>query len=200
MGGVRIAVDAPLCPGHYDINRPDKRAFCYEMDQLRSELRMNTATAPQVQMTSWMSMDENIIVTEVSNPSKHPVHLTVDTYADTFTPGYATTAAVEGDVAQVSRQTKTEKVRWVCQAGISTRIIGAKARVERLDGSMVRSTFEVPATGTVRIAVCVSGAGTANDAQLPQSGKRLQQLSSAGAVDQRKEDKGSWGRAMWARW
>ena len=199
VGGVRIAVDAPLCPGHYDINRPDKRAFCYEMDQLRSELRMNTATAPQVQMTSWMSMDENIIVTEVSNPSKHPVHLTVDTYADTFTPVYATTAAVEGDVAQVSRQTKTEKVRWVCQAGISTRIIGAKARVERLDGSMVRSTFEVPATGTVRIAVCVSGAGTANDAQLPQSGKRLQQLSSAGAVDQLKKDKESWWRDMWTR-
>lgn len=116
VGGVRITADVPLSPGMYSINRPDCSEFCYEMDQLRSELRMTTATAPQVKMTTWLSMDENLLSTELTNLSDRSVHFTVDTYADEFTPTYATTAQVNGDVAQVTRRTKTEKVRWVCSA------------------------------------------------------------------------------------
>ena len=67
VGGVRITADVPLSPGTYSINRPDRSAFCYEMDQLRSELRMTTATAPQVKMTTWLSMDENLLTTELTN-------------------------------------------------------------------------------------------------------------------------------------
>ena len=124
VGGVTVTVNSPVCSGFTTVNHPDPSAFCYQMDQLNSELRMTTATAQQVKMTSWMSMEENVIITELTNPSNTPVSISVDTYADSRSAAYATTADVEGTVARVSRQTKTEKVRWISQAGISTRIVG----------------------------------------------------------------------------
>ena len=198
VGGVRITADVPLSPGMYSINRPDCSEFCYEMDQLRSELRMTTATAPQVKMTTWLSMDENLLTTELTNPSDRSVHFTVDTYADEFTPTYATTAQVNGDVAQVTRRTKTEKVRWVCSAGISTRIVGAKARPERLSDATVRLTFDVPARSSVSVVTLVSGEGTKDHARLPESLQRLLQLVPD-SLQRLRAAKEAWWEEMWCR-
>ena len=131
VGGVSITVNSPVRSGFISVNRPDTTAFAYEMDQLAAELRMRTATAQQVKMTSWMSSSKNIIVTEITSASGDAVSVSIDTYAESGMERYATTADVHPDLAIVTRQTHTDNVRWISQAGISTRILGAKARIEK---------------------------------------------------------------------
>ncbi|SDE10475.1 glycosyl hydrolase family 95 catalytic domain-containing protein [Niabella drilacis] len=198
VGGVSITVNAPVRSGFITVNRPDAAAFSYQMDQLNSELRMTTATAPQVKMKSWMSMEENVIITELTTASQTPVRISVDSYADSQPAAYAVTAAVQGPVAQVTRQTKTGNVRWISHAGISTKIIGAASRQERLSAAMVRSVFQLGATDTVLVAVYVSGGGKENDPQLAAARKRLSGLNEAGVL-QLKAARTAWWKDMWTR-
>ena len=198
VGGVNITINSPVHSGFITVNRPTASGFCYQMDQLNSELRMTSATAQQVKMTSWMGTDENIIITEMSTSSKTPVNISVDTYADCQTVLYVTTAEINGQVAQVTRQTKTDSVRWISHAGISTKIIGATSKLERLSEAMVRSTFQLTASDTVRVAVYVSGGGKGNDSQLFTAYKRLSDLKEAG-VARLKSIKTAWWKDMWTR-
>lgn len=198
IGGVSITVNSPVYSGFITVNHPDTSGFSYQMDQLNSELRMTTATNQQVKMTSWMGTDENIIITELTTSSKTPVNISVDTYADSRSTPYATTAEVNGQIARVTRQTKTENVRWISHAGISTKIVGATSKLECLSGAMVRSTFQLAASDTVLVAVYVSGGGKENNPQLDLANTRLSGLNEAG-VAQLKAVKTAWWRDMWTR-
>lgn len=187
VGGVCITVNSPVSSG-----------FSYQMDQLNSELRMTTATSQPVKMVSWMGMDENILITELITSSATPVSVSVDTYADNQTVTYATTAQVKGQIAQVTRQTKPEAVKWISRAGISTKIVGVEAQQERLSDAMVRSVFQLSASDTVRVAVYVSGGGKNNDPRLPAAYDRLQTLGTA-EIARLKSAKAAWWRDMWTR-
>lgn len=198
IGGVSITVNSPVYSGFVTVNQPDPSGFSYQMDQLNSELRMTTATAQQVKMTSWMGTHENVILTELTTSSKTPVHISVDTYADNQSTPYATTAQANGSIAQVTRQTKTGNVRWVSHAGISTKIVGAVAQPERLSPAMVRTNFQLTASDTVFVAVSVSGGGKENNPQLPTAHSRLSGLNEAG-IAQLKAIKTAWWKEMWTR-
>lgn len=187
VGGVCITVNSPVTSG-----------FSYQMDQLSSELRMTTATSQPVKMVSWMGVDENVLITELTTSSAIPVSVSVDTYADSQTAAYATSAQVKGQIAQVTRQTKTGAVKWVSCAGISTKIVGAKARQERLSAAMVRSAFQMSVSDTVRVAVYVSGGGKSNDPQLQVIYDRLQTLGTA-EIARLKAAQVAWWRDMWTR-
>lgn len=198
VGGVSIIVNSPVSSGFVTVNQPDLSGFSYQMDQLNSELRMTTATAQQVKMTSWMGMGENVILTELTTSSKTPVNISVDTYADNGSTPYATTAKVNGSIAQVTRQTKTDNVRWVSHAGISTKIVGAVSKQECLSEAMVRTNFQLTASDTVFVAVYVSGGGKENNPQLPTAYERLSDLNKIG-VAQLKAIKTAWWKDMWTR-
>lgn len=120
IGGIKVSVDAPSAEG-----------FRYEMDMLGNELRMTSGTLPAVEMTSWMGRGSNVIVTELVTASEHPVTITVDTYAGGTTSNYEDKAMVKGTIAQAYRRTLTDSVRWISQAGVSTRIIGAVSSVKQ---------------------------------------------------------------------
>lgn len=198
VGGVSIIVNSPVSSSFVTVNQPDLSGFSYQMDQLNSELRMTTATAQQVKMTSWMGMGENVILTELTTSSKTPVNISVDTYADNGSTPYATTAKVNGSIAQVTRQTKTDNVRWVSHAGISTKIVGAVSKQECLSEAMVRTNFQLTASDTVFVAVYVSGGGKENNPQLPTAYERLSDLNKIG-VAQLKAIKTAWWKDMWTR-
>lgn len=198
VGGVSITVNSPVYSGFVTVNQSDTSAFTYQMDQLNSELRMTTATAQQVKMTSWMGTNENVIVTELATSSEIPVDISVDTYADSQSASYATTAEVSEQIAQVTRQTKTDNVRWISHVGISTKIVGAPSKQECLSGSMVRSTFKLKASDPVFVVVYVSGGGKGNDPQLPAAYKKLSGLNGAG-VAELKAVKNAWWKDMWTR-
>ena len=55
VGGVRVTVDAPEASG-----------FDYRMDLLANRLEMQTATKVPVRMCSWLAVDENLLVTELT--------------------------------------------------------------------------------------------------------------------------------------
>lgn len=198
VGGVSITVNSPVYSGFITVNQPDPSGFLYEMDQLGSELRMTTATVPQVSMTSWMGTDENVIVTELTTRSGTPVDISVDTYADCKSPAYATTADVKGQIAQVTRQTKTESVRWVCCAGISTAIVGARSSQKRISDSMIRSSFTLTDADTVYVVTNVSGGGKGNDPQLSAAYDRLSAMDKDG-IAALKALKCEWWNDMWRR-
>lgn len=198
VGGVSVRVDLPVYSGFDSTGEPCPSGFNYQMDQLQAELRMTTNTSPRVNMTSWMSPDKNIIVTELAAPSSFPISISVDTYAEGPVDRYATTAAVRDGLVQVTRRTKTDGVRWVCRAGISTRIIGAEASHVVLGETMARSNFRLPAGDTVYVVTCVSGGGKGDDARLEEARGELAGLTVAG-IGNLKAAKRVWWEDMWAR-
>lgn len=198
VGGVTVTVNSPVRSGFITVNRPDTTAFCYEMDQLAAELRMRTATAQQVKMTSWMSSSKNMIVTELTSASGDPVSVSVDTYAESGMERYATTAAAYPDLAIVTRQTHTDSVRWISQAGISTRIIGATAHIEKLSDSMVRSSFRIMPSDTVRVVTYVSGGGMGNYARLAEAEEALLSCNKS-TIASLKTEREAWWKDMWTR-
>lgn len=185
VGGIKIAVSSPVSSG-----------FNYQMDQLANELRMTTGTSRKVKMNSWIATNDNVVITELTTSSVNPVSISVETYAESASPTYATTAGIKNGVAQVSRQTKTTDVRWVSQSGISTKILGATPALERLSDSRLKTSFVLTNTDTVRIAVYVSGGGMQNDARLPAAYNRLKALNNKG-VTKLKAIKTAWWKDIW---
>lgn len=185
VGGIKIVVNSPVSSG-----------FNYQMDQLANELRMTTGTSQKVKMNSWITTNDNLIITELTTSSETPVSVSVETYAESASPTYATTAGIKNQIAQVSRQTKTTDIRWISQAGISTKILGATPVLERLSGSMLKTSFVLTSSDTVRVAVYVSGGGMQNDAKLPVAYNRLKLLNNKD-IAKLKQIKAAWWKDMW---
>lgn len=187
-GGVRIVVESDSVGG-----------FLYEMDELNAELRMKSGTVLPVVMKTWIGTEENIIVTELSTCSKEPVSITVDTYAGDTSPLYATTAAIQGNVAQVTRRTNTEGgIRWISQVGISTRVLGADVTSEQLSDAKVRTKFTFSNQKPVQILTYVSGGGMDNNARLADAYEALK-ACDVSRLHELKAEKEAWWKEMWTR-
>lgn len=188
VGGVSIAAGSLPATG-----------FRYEMDQLAAELRMTTGTTDKVNMTTWMGMGENYIVTELTTQSDTPVPVTVETYAGATSSLYTTTAGVRNGIAQVTRRTKTGgEVRWVSQAGLSTRILGATATASRISDSRVKTSFILTNNAPAYVVVYVSGGGMQDNARLPEAYGKLKSASHRNITTLKKE-KNAWWKDMWTR-
>ena len=187
IGGIKVSVDAPSAEG-----------FRYEMDMLGNELRMTSGTLPAVEMTSWMGRGSNVIVSELVTASEHPVTITVDTYAGGTTSNYEDKAIVKGTIAQAYRRTLTDSVRWISQAGVSTRIIGAVSSVKQDAENNVKSTFALNAGEKVYVVTYVSGGGTEDNARLDEAYVRLTSLSVKD-LRRLKQQKDLWWTEMWRR-
>lgn len=187
IGGLHISVDG----------KPVAEEFNYEMDILGNEWRMNTGTLPQVHMTSWLAMGENILVTKLSTSSSEPVDITVKTYAGGTTDQYATTAKVNSNIAQVTRQTNTENARWISQAGISSKILGA-TNTWTTTNNQVETSFPLSSGRDIYVITCISGGGVDDDARLEQACQRLCNMSQED-ISQLKRGKDTWWKDMWER-
>jgi len=187
VGGISIIVNSPVSTG-----------FNYQMDQLGNELRMTTGTSQPVKMKSWISVNENIVVTELTTTSPTPVNVSVETFVDSATVTYTTASEVNNLVAQVTRQSKTGDVRWISKAGLSTRILGATPLLRRLSGSRINSSFVFTKMDTVRVTTYVSGGGKMNDARLSIACQRLESLN-IDSITQLKNRKAAWWKDMWSR-
>ncbi len=188
VGGVQITVNsATVATG-----------FNYQMDQLGNELRMATATAQPVNMKSWMAVNENILITELTTTSRTPVSIAVETFADTATATYATHAGINQQVGQVTRQTKTTDVRWISKAGVSTRIVGATSVLSLGSQSKVNTSFVLTNTKSVFVITYLSGGGKGNDAQLAAAYVRLKSINNTG-INILKAAKVAWWKDMWSR-
>jgi len=187
VGGIKITVISPVTGG-----------FNYQMDQLGNELRMNTATAQPVKMKSWIAVNENVMITELSTTSPNPVTISVETFADGANTLYGTTSEINDQVAQVTRQTKTAEVRWISKAGISTRIIGAGATLSLVSKSQVNSSFVLTNAKSVFVLTDISGGGKINDAKLPSAYRHLKSMDRS-VVARLKNAKAAWWKDMWNR-
>lgn len=187
-GGVHITVDSDTDTG-----------FRYEMDQLNAELRMLTGTQEPVEMKTWLSANENYIVTRLSTQAKTPVQVSVTTYAGGTTSIFETTAAVREKMAQVTRRTKSENnVRWVSQVGLSTRIVGSEVVPEQLSDSEIGMNFEVTRKTPVYVVTYVSGGGQSDNACLDDAYTKLNSLNSRKIVALERA-KADWWNEMWTR-
>lgn len=187
VGGVSISVQSEPAEG-----------FCYEMRQLDAELYMHTGTAEPVEMTTWMTMDENYVVTELTTASEHPIDVTVMTYANGENKLYETTSGIREKVGQVSRRSRTEgDVRWIARAGISTRITGTEASWEKTSSSQVTASFQIKAGQPVCIVTYVSGS-LEDDARLPEAYDKLSSVNGP-QLALLKIEKKQWWKDMWTR-
>lgn len=186
IGWVRLRVGSP--------KRPER--FAFRMQQLDNALWMRSGTEAPVEVVTWMAPEENLVVAEVSTDSEAPVSVTLETEADGRNSDYAAESFVVGDIVQATRRTKTQGARWVCRAGISTRVLGATV-VPPKPGEKA-TTFAVRRGERVLVVAVVSGGGKGDDARLPEALRRLKALTP-GAVAATRAAKEAWWREMWAR-
>ena len=190
VGGVRVTIDAPEASG-----------FDYRMDLLANRLEMQTATKVPVRMCSWLAVDENLLVTELTvQDPEADVGVTVETFAGGTTGFYGASAQLgRNRVGQVTRTTKsTPDVEWVSRAGISTRIIGTEAQLKVVSDSSVCHTFRISGDHKVYVVSCVSGGGMSGQAGLTEACARLSGLTPR-RINEAKAGKDRWWQDMWRR-
>ena len=103
---------------------------------------------------------------------------------------------MKGTIAQAYRRTLTDSVRWISQAGVSTRIIGAVSSVKQDTENNVKSTFTLNAGEKVYVVTYVSGGGTEDNARLDEAYVRLTSLSVKD-LRRLKQQKDLWWTEMW---
>lgn len=171
----------------------------YEMDQIKAQLRMRTGTDQPVEMVSWMTMDDNIVVTEVRNLSQHDVDVEVSSRG-LPSADYITEHRIKDDVTQMSRRSlATDKVRWISKVGWSVRVVGAPSQT-RLSGNGISEgrLVTVPAGGSVHVLTCISGGGKHDDAKWDEACHKLKKIS-AGSLQAMRRKHDEWWREMWTR-
>jgi len=188
VGGVQIIVKSPAA----------NSGFNYQMDQLGNELRMTTGTSKPVNMKSWISVNDNVMVTELTTNSKTPLNISVETFADSAGTIYATNSEISNQIAQVTRQTKTTGIRWISKAGISTRIIGATSILSSASKSKINSSFVLTSAQPVFVLTYISGGGKNNDAKLSSAYTRLKSMNKT-SITLLKNAKTAWWKDMWNR-
>lgn len=178
--------------------------FHYTMDQLSATLTMVPASQPETQMSTWLTPDENFIITEVQNISAEDVRLHVGLLPLQH-PDCGTSTTVNGDIAQVARRTKCgENVRWVAQAGISTRVIGTENTECRTgydgnsSGKGTEQEFVIKAGERAYIATYISGTAKTDDPKWEEAREKLAMLTPKTIGKWRKAHQEWWGR-MWKR-
>lgn len=186
-GGVRISVDSPEGPG-----------FDYRMKMLSNKMDMTTGTQSPVQMSSWLSVGKNYLVTELSTTSREPVRISVETYAGGNTGIYGKTARTQSRIAQVTRRTKTDNVEWISQVGLSTAIVGAENEASVVADSLVRHTFWLSPEAKTYVVTLVSGGGMDDNARLPEAYSRLKKISEK-RISKLRQEKDRWWQDMWNR-
>lgn len=188
VGGLTLHIDLPV----------DKKNFAYVMNQRTAELRMMAGTSEPVCLKSWMSRKENVIVTEVSTSSARPVTFTLDTFADSLSDRYTTTAAVQQNLAQVTRRTCTKEVRWISQAALSTKIAGVRSTARCCSDYKVQTTFSLRAGQTAYIVTYVSGGGTDDNARTAEALSFLNPITPK-KVRRLDRERTAWWEDMWNR-
>lgn len=185
-GGIKMVIESPL----------DDRHFSYTMNQRKAELEMTSGTRQPVNMISWMTMDDNIIVTELT--AKEPVNVLLEVFADSLSDRYHTSAHVQDEIGQVTRRSYTKDVRWISRAAISSRILGANASTQCRSNHKTQTRFELTPKKTVYILTYVSGGGMDDNAHTGKALSRLKELS-AKEVAHLKQAQQRWWYEMWTR-
>ena len=171
----------------------------YTMDQVEARLNMRTGTAQPVEMTTWMTMDDDFIVTELHNVSAATVG--IDVTARTIpNPAYTTTHSLRDGVMQSARRSRTDGgVRWISQVGWSTRLIGADVQpLTDATGQPCGQSISLPAGATAYVVTLVTGGGRTDDALLDQAYAKLRRMN-AKRIAAMREKHDAWWHEMWTR-
>lgn len=190
LGGVTVRVDAPAAAGG--------RPFRFEMDEQKAELRLLTATVRPMRMTTWMTRNENLVVCRVENPSPEAQALSILTFTRDEDERFPTTARVSGNVAQTTRGTLQKNVRWISEAAISTRVLGAESRVGRQTDAQTETRCVVPAGESVYLLISVTGGGRDTELNLDEAAGHLERLTLTD-IDRLHAEHEAWWREMWER-
>lgn len=188
VGGITLHIGLP----------PEARHFSYTMNQRKAELQMDAGTSEPVRLKSWMSRKENIIVTEITTSSDRPVNFTLDTFADSVTDRYTTTAVVRENMAQVTRRTYTKEVRWISQAAISTKITGVSASTTRCSDYKAQTRFTLRTGQTAFVVTYVSGGGMDDNARTTEAFSQLKKINRR-QVRRLDKERSGWWDEMWNR-
>lgn len=172
IGGLNIIVNSPATSGYSIVQ-----------DIVAAELRMQTATSPQVNIRNWVASGKNVLVSELTNSSPTPVSITVETFTNANdTANYAAMASVTGSLAYATRTTRNNSVtRWTSKAGLTTRILGATAMVSK-GAYKSMSAFTLTPGQTIKVVTYVSGGGRTNDAKLTEAATYLNAATDASLV------------------
>ncbi|MGM9688654.1 MAG: glycosyl hydrolase family 95 catalytic domain-containing protein [Alloprevotella sp.] len=195
------AAALPAAEVSIGIEGSEAEGFRYEMQQLEARLVMRTGTEQPVEMVTWLTMDENLLVTELRNLSARPVTAWTETRT-LPSDRYASTVTWHDGLTQLARRTKADgDVRWISQVGVSSRLLGAEPLRVAADSTVcdkVRTTFLLLPGQTVCVATQISGGGTGDDARLAEARHALTRLTLRG-LRAKRQNHDSWWNDMWRR-
>ena len=189
--------------------------FYEKQDILNAEIqtRQELAETP-TQMTTWLSSDENVMVTELKSNGDEDAAFQVDTWASTSNTSLRPVTAANDDTSvTVTRSTENpfpeDENSYTSKAAMSTKIIGADDVAASSDNEDGRGslTFTLPAGETVYIVTAVGGSGRTYhyDGSLwdceaepeQESADMLSSISDESAVAELNSERQAWWKDFW---
>lgn len=168
-----------------------------ELDIAKAEIRTQTVLGHlPVRIISWLSATCDVMVITVTSLADTDGILEISPYASAENKAAAELCPVmsgtdmETGTVWVSRRTNAgEGARFVSEAVIAARLIGAKPLAVKADGNSAVIKTVLPAGGSVRIAIAVTGMGGCRNAALlqnralSQAQELLSQYDTAQAIE-----------------
>ncbi|WBB59695.1 discoidin domain-containing protein [Streptomyces sp. WMMC500] len=112
-------------------------------------------------LETWLSAEENLLVTTVTSAGAEPVDLVVQTWAGAgggASAAYPSTSGVSAGTAWAKRSTRPGGA-WVSTGVLATRVLGAATKPPTSSGSTASTEFTLAAGGTATIVTVVAGGG-----------------------------------------
>ncbi len=190
--------------------------FYEKQDILNAEIQTTQELAElPTEMKTWLSSDENILVTELRSTGTEDGRFQVDTWASTNNKANRPITAANDDTSvTVTRSTDnpqpTNTESHVSKAALSTKIIGAEDVTVESDNANGKGslTFTLPAGETVYVVTAVGGGGRTyhNDGSLwedkeePESeaADLLASVSDTDALAALNSTRQAWWKDFWS--
>ncbi|MFF9512250.1 discoidin domain-containing protein [Streptomyces sp. NPDC014724] len=178
---------------------PDPGAFHEAQHILDARITTSVVMAGvPLDMETWLSADENTLVTTVTSRGAGDVELAVQTWAGAAGggSGYPATAGADSGTAWARRST-AEGGAWVSHAALATRVLGAAAvGAPTVSGATATTGFTLAARSTATIVTCIAGGGR-NPAGVESAAVAAVAAQSLSGVAQTQARHLDWWKRYW---
>ncbi|MFC1438816.1 discoidin domain-containing protein [Streptacidiphilus sp. N1-10] len=191
----------PLTKSQQDPDAPSTDPF-HEVQRIL-DARITTSVVMDgtaLSLDTWLSAQDNVLVTSVTSHGSAPVELEASTWAGAViaNSAYSNSAGSSGGVAWAQRSTAPGS-NWVSTAALATRVLGADSvQSPTVSGATARTVFTLKPGRTALIVTAVAGGGQ-NPADPQQAAAALVSAQDARSLARMEAAHVQWWKAYWTQ-
>ena len=168
-----------------------------QQDMLNAEVRTTLAYG-NVNMRSWVSATQNLLVTDVWTTGTSNVTISVDTWTrnDNTSTFPVSTGVDANGICWASRETGSGSgYDWTCRAALATKVIGAACSTSNNGSNTATQQFTLSPNNTVRVVTAIKSGKNISDHITGACATANSQSSSS--IDSIHNDHLNWWKNYW---